>query len=196
MKGSCDTAVRASTHRRPAGCHPHSDPSPGCCCAPGCDQGKCSSFNFTRNIVYLGKGKETYVGTTWSGGLDNFTFDDNVYFTVGANATCTGMFNEGAGEPQDFATWKKRGKDAHSVSANPLFSTPFPVDSGVPENVNLKPASPAILNFGFEPIDISRVGPRRQGGRGSIASMAVPAELLEAGHVVSTKEAFSPSETL
>jgi len=109
------------------------------------------------------------------------------------NATCTGMFNEGAGEPQDFATWKKRGKDAHSVSADPLFSSPFPVRSGVPENVNLKPASPAILNFGFEPIDISSVGPREQGGRGgrgSFTPMAVPAELLEAGHIVSPKEHY------
>ena len=53
MKDHCDASIRASTHKRdPATCHPDTAPKVGCCCYPGCDQGKCSSFTFERNIVY------------------------------------------------------------------------------------------------------------------------------------------------
>ena len=134
--------------------------------------------------MYLGaaeaQAKRTYVGTTWSGGLDNFTFDDNLYFTIGGNATCSGMFNEGTGQPQDFSEWKKRGKDAHSASADPLFASPFPRRGGVPKSIALKPSSPAIKLFGFEPIDMSTVGPRSRLYE-EAAAARVPAALTDAG---------------
>jgi len=41
MPGKCDSAIRASTHHRdPATCSPDTAPTAGCCCYPGCDQGK------------------------------------------------------------------------------------------------------------------------------------------------------------
>jgi len=217
MKGSCDTAIRASTHKIPNGCHPHVNPMPGCCCAPGCDQGKCSSFNFTRNIVFLPathathaaqavqqqpseqqqqqqpqqQPPQTFVGGTWSGGLDNFTFLDNVYFTIGGDPTCPGMFNEGTGSPQNLSQWQHRGKDVNSDIADPQFVSPFPGASGVPQNVDLKTASPAVVKYGFQPIDLSRVGPHREvaggNGRGNVVGAVVPpAELRRKGYVTTT----------
>ncbi len=76
-------------------------------------------------------------------------WDDNVYFREG-------------GEPVTFLSgkkytldqWKARGMDKHSVIADPMFVDP---SHG---NFDLKPDSPA-LKLGFQPIDISTVGPRK-----------------------------------
>ena len=49
---TCDGAIRASTHvRNVSTCSPDSSPHTGCCCHPGCDQGKCSSWNFARSAL-------------------------------------------------------------------------------------------------------------------------------------------------
>lgn len=80
MKGVCDSAIRASTHFRDQNSCPHPDSAPktGCCCYPGCDQGKCSSFTFSTNIVFV-NGSSTFVAKSAPGpGLNNMTFDDNV----------------------------------------------------------------------------------------------------------------------
>ena len=158
MAGHCDAAIRASTHgRNLAKCaDPTTSPDdPDCCCHPGCDQGKCSSFLFERNIVYAPKGANTsFVGTTWAGGLTNFSFNSNVYFFDGAppgqklfNFTDAQKFNE------NFTEWQNHGKDAHSLVADPKFV------SGAP-TFALDPASPAVVAEGFVPIDLSSVGPR------------------------------------
>ena len=70
MPGHCDASIRASTHGRdPATCHPDTQPKTGCCCYPGCDQGKCSSFKFERNIVYQPPtATGIFVGTTFAEG--------------------------------------------------------------------------------------------------------------------------------
>ena len=83
MDGHCDAAVRASTHRRDvASCSPDASVR-GCCCYPGCDQGKCSSFRFERNIVFLpASSNSSFVGATWARGLDNFTFANNTYYSA------------------------------------------------------------------------------------------------------------------
>ena len=89
MPGACDAAVRASTHHRDVDtCHPNTDPThanatSNCCCAPGCDQGKCASFHFTNNIVLLPKtSNSSFLVASWlEHGFDNMTFDKNVYFS-------------------------------------------------------------------------------------------------------------------
>jgi hypothetical protein len=67
---------------------------------------------------------------------------------------------QAAGKPFDFAgksfaDWQKAGYDVHSLVADPLFVAPDKF------NFTLKPASPA-LKLGFQPIDLSAVGPRRR----------------------------------
>jgi hypothetical protein len=49
---------------------------------------------------------------------------------------------------------EKRGQDKHSLIADPLLADPEHGD------FSLKPDSPA-LKLGFQPIDLSRVGPRK-----------------------------------
>ena len=51
--------------------------------------------------------------------------------------------------------WHKKGKDTHSVYADPMFVNPEQYD------FTLKPGSPA-LKMGFKNIDISEVGPRNK----------------------------------
>jgi hypothetical protein len=60
-----------------------------------------------------------------------------------------------AGESWD--TWRKRGKDRNSSYVDPLFVDP---DGG---DFRLRPGSPATES-GFQPIDVSRVGPRIKPG--------------------------------
>lgn len=78
-----------------------------------------------------------------------FEADYNLYFnpTQPADSLRFGANN--------LAEWQKRGKDAHSLYADPLF-----VDVET-ENFALKPNSPAF-RLGFKPIDLSAVGPRKQ----------------------------------
>jgi len=99
------------------------------------------SFVFERNIVYFDNGK--LLGTTWKN--SKFRFDNNLYWDT-------------SGTPLDFAEkswseWQQSGQDIHSLVADPLF-----VDAAN-HDFRLKPESPA-LKLGFEPIDLSDVGPR------------------------------------
>jgi parallel beta-helix repeat protein len=76
-----------------------------------------------------------------------FEYDWNVYY----NPTLT--VDEVSFDGHSFNEWKLRGKDAHSLYADPLFVDP---ENG---NFTLRPESPA-LSLGFNQIDISIVGPR------------------------------------
>jgi hypothetical protein len=56
-------------------CQPDSAPKTGCCCYPGCDQGKCSSFKFERNIVYQPQNATgIFVGTGFAGARTSTLF--------------------------------------------------------------------------------------------------------------------------
>ena len=57
----------------------------------------------------------------------------------------------------NWAEWRKRGKNAHSKYADPLFVAP---EQG---NFTLKPGLSALM-LGFQPIDISQTGPRLKPG--------------------------------
>ena len=177
MPGFCDAAVRMSTHVRDiATCHPHTTPSVECCCAPGCDQGKCSSLAFERNIVFLpAESVSTIIGATWAHGLDNATFRDNVYFRVGSgpearlfNTTAfpqasfggsgggvsmrpaEGLVDAHGVDGESFTSWQQ-SKDQGSAFSDPLITSnvTFALASG----------SPALAR-GFVPIDVSSIGPR------------------------------------
>jgi len=103
------------------------------------------SFTFEHNIVYHKEGQ--LLSKKWQD--DKFKLDYNVYF----NAASKPVTFPGA---LGLADWQKRGFDAHSLVADPLFVDP---DKG---NFALKPDSPA-LSLGFQPIDMSGVGPRKTG---------------------------------
>ena len=101
------------------------------------------SFTFERNIVCFDRGR--LLGSNWSG--DQFKMDRNVYWDV-------------RGEPVRFAgksweQWREAGHDTGSVLADPLFVNPAKYD------FTLRPDSPA-LKLGFQPIDLSGVGPRAE----------------------------------
>ena len=57
----------------------------------------------------------------------------------------------------NWSEWHQRGKDKHSLYADPLFVAPEQGD------FTLKPGSPALA-LGFQPIDLSQVGPRIRPG--------------------------------
>eukprot|EP01050_Picozoa_sp_SAG11_P012177 SAG11_NODE_1338_length_5170_cov_4.262473_2_plen_748_part_00 len=169
MPDHCDGSIRASTHRRdPSSCSPDTAPHAGCCCYPGCDQGKCSSFHFERNIVYqpaTASNLSSFVDTTFAEGLDNFTFTKNLYWSGSAANSGRPLFNDtGGGHRETFAAWQAHGKDVSSIVADPEFVAE--VGAAGPTSFALKPISPAITKLGFQPIDISDIGPRPAAGRG------------------------------
>jgi len=102
------------------------------------------------------------VSSTWEHGLDNFTFDRNVYFAEGGGVSAgSPLFNySDSSDGKSFAQWQAGGKDADSVFADPLFADP------AHGNFSLAPSSPALSVAGFEPIDTSTVGPRGGVGAG------------------------------
>lgn len=79
--------------------------------------------------------------------------DWNIFFnpTHGPEAALIGKSN--------FAEWQKRGKDRHSLWADPRFVNADARD------FRLRPDSPAF-GLGFEEFDLSRVGPRTPAGPG------------------------------
>jgi parallel beta-helix repeat protein len=91
---------------------------------------------FERNIVYWTEGK--LLSGDWGG--DKFRWEKNLFWNP----------NGTKGLPEK---WKEQGLDKESVIADPLFVAPEKGD------FTLKPDSPA-LKLGFQPIDVSKVGPR------------------------------------
>jgi hypothetical protein len=120
------------------------------------------SVFFEDNIVYWKEG--VLLDNNWkdkpyafyfhpknSGGTrettSTFDMDWNVYY----NPTLT--LDEVEFNGMSWAKWRETGKDRHSVYADPLFVDPDNHD------FRLKPDSPALA-MGFEPIDVTAVGPR------------------------------------
>jgi parallel beta-helix repeat protein len=99
-----------------------------------------SSFTFEHNIVYWDEGE--LLDGTWAD--NNYRFDHNLYYHVGGLPI---EFSEWA-----FQDWQRRGQDAHSLVANPLFYDP---QHG---GFSLEPGSSAA-KVGFKAINLSRLGP-------------------------------------
>lgn len=99
-------------------------------------------YSFQRNIVYYPRGQAV---ARWDSRSRNCFFDRNLYWTP-------------SGEPvrfggQSWARWQAAGKDHNGLIADPLFVDPEHGD------FTLRPGSPAA-QIGFEPWDLSAVGPR------------------------------------
>jgi hypothetical protein len=108
------------------------------------------SFIFQTNIVYFDAG--ILLGDNWSG--DQYRINWNVYFDARPGANPDQMRFAGAPLEQ----WRARGHDVDSVIADPLFVVPAQND------FHLRTGSPA-LKLGFQPLDLSNVGPRSGLGR-------------------------------
>jgi len=103
------------------------------------------SFSFSNNIVLFDHG--VLLGSTWKN--DQFILDRNLYWDLRPAATPESMRFVKA----SLEGWRARGHDQASLIADPLFVAPQKDD------FRLKPGSPALKN-GFNPIDLSHVGPR------------------------------------
>jgi hypothetical protein len=104
------------------------------------------SFTFERNIVYFDQGR--LLGSNWTG--DQFVMKNNLYFdTRSRDIRFAG---------RSFTEWQAAGKDAGSVIADPIFVNAGNFD------FRLRSGSPA-LEMGFQPIDMSTVGPRVPAGQ-------------------------------
>lgn len=98
------------------------------------------SLNVQRNIFYFTNGLG-FAGN-W---LDKkYRFDYNTYWAVGADDF---VFPFGA-----FANWQAEGFDTHGRLLDPQFADPEAFDFSLP------PTSPAVVQTGFAPIDVSGVG--------------------------------------
>lgn len=101
------------------------------------------SFSFVTNIVYFDFG--VLLGGSWSN--DQFKMDWNTYFDARPGAKPLKFLDA------SFEQWRGRGHDGHSINADPLFVAPREFD------FRLRPKSP-VFKEGFQPIDMSKVGPR------------------------------------
>jgi len=107
-----------------------------------------NAFTMDNNIVYFDQG--TLLGSNWADG--KFTMRHNFYHDArGGEIRFAG---------RSFEEWQAAGQDQGSMIVDPLF-----VDA---ENFDfrLRPDSPA-LKGGFQPIDMSTVGPRVPSGADS-----------------------------
>jgi hypothetical protein len=112
---------------------------------------KHENVRFLRNIVYCTQKSGHLFSVAGENSLP-VESDYNVMFsTVGC--VLNDPIIQGLAGVQSFADWRKRGLDAHSITADPLF-----VDLAN-NDYSLKPESPAF-KVGFKPIDISQVGLR------------------------------------
>ncbi|MCS7222703.1 MAG: right-handed parallel beta-helix repeat-containing protein [Anaerolineae bacterium] len=99
-------------------------------------------FQFERNIV-LGRSEQWLAGE-----VDfNFVFDHNLYWREDEGPIRFGHLT--------WDEWRARGMDEHSILADPKFRDPKHGD------FYLQPGSPAE-QIGFQPFDLSSVGPRIQ----------------------------------
>jgi parallel beta helix pectate lyase-like protein len=105
-------------------------------------------YSFRRNIVYFSEGR---VVGSWNPNNRNCAYDRNLYWNASAKPLMFG--DKGLG----FAEWQAAGKDLNSIIADPLFLDPEHGD------FRLRPGSPAA-QIGFEPWDMSSVGPRSSSG--------------------------------
>jgi hypothetical protein len=99
---------------------------------------------YATRVTVLGK-------TTFQQTTNTFDCDWNLYFNP------TQKLDEVKFNGDTWTEWRQRGKDAHSLYADPLFVAPEQGD------FTIKPESPAF-SLGFQAIDLSQVGPRFKTG--------------------------------
>jgi hypothetical protein len=147
---------------------------------PGNGEQSISSLAFIRNILLLTTANATApFQTLASQGLLNCSFDLNTYFSLSVGPA---MLQFPPSEsPTSFAQWQAGGEDGLSVTADPLFADPFSGNFTLLVgvllflylqvstlyqialffffNATFQPGSPSLA-LGFQPIDVSSVGPR------------------------------------
>lgn len=97
------------------------------------------SLSFTRNIIYTDRG--TLLSSNWH--KFNLLTDNNIYWDT---RTKDIKFAD-----QDFSTWKKSGKDIHSIITDPMFTDPAKFDFSFRR-------TSAIRKTGFVPFDWTKAG--------------------------------------
>lgn len=169
--GQCDeAAIRSSQHMDCWSPKPPTTPDYGCN----------SSFAFRGNIILLGAedvgggvvNKTTTLHKTFVAydrpsldGLTNMTYGANVYWSNALADPSTQLIFGNNYEPLNFSSWQERHPtDATSVIADPRFA------DAAGRNFTLLPGSPALA-LGFQPIDMSNVGPRAPFRRAPAASV-------------------------
>ncbi len=107
------------------------------------------SFWLTRNVVVWNHGD--LLGSDWSGTTNHFQLDANLFWDtrLGTDAAAYKF------QKKSWDAWRAQGQDPHSLIADPLLR-----DIQRPE-LGLLPSSPAY-SLGFQPIDLSTVGPRKE----------------------------------
>jgi hypothetical protein len=116
-----------------------------------------NSFLFERNLVCM-KPDQRIIRSPWRD--TEVIVDKNLYWVMGGGPVLFGTMN--------WEAWQARGMDRASFVADPLFEDPEHFD------FRLKPGSPAS-KIGFEPFDLSGVGPRT--GRGAAKTGRPPLHL-------------------
>jgi len=111
------------------------------------DRGGTGGFELTcrRNLVQYKEGKAVGDYGREHCGRDVCVFDHNLYWNTSGTPVLFGK--------KTFSEWQTAGQDMKSLIADPLFVDPEKGD------FRLRPDSPAA-RIGFEPWDLSRVGPR------------------------------------
>jgi hypothetical protein len=124
-----------------------------------------AAFTFERNIV-LTDGQPIFIGGyacdfAVRDGVRNVFSDLNLFWDIsGQPVVMTGPRQSGRAQPVpslSLAQWQARGYDLHSLVADPCFKDAAGGD------FTLAPDSPALA-LGFQPIDLSDVGPREGSG--------------------------------
>jgi len=116
------------------------------------ERGGIGGFELTcrRNLVYYKEGKAVGDYGRRRCGRDVCAFDDNLYWNASGRPDLFG--------DKTLAQWQATGQDKNSITADPLFMDPEKGD------FRLRPGSPAA-RIGFEPWDLSAVGPRPRAAR-------------------------------
>jgi len=116
------------------------------------DRGGIGGFELAcrRNIVYYQDGKAVGGYGSRRIGRDVCAFDRNLYWNASGRPVLFG--------DKTLAEWRAAGQDKESIVANPLFVAPEKGD------FRLRQGSPAA-KIGFEPWDLSAVGPRPRTAR-------------------------------
>jgi hypothetical protein len=102
-------------------------------------------LTFSRNLVFYEEGQAIGGGGIDNSGTNVCVFNANIYWNASGLPVLFGN--------QSFAEWQARGQDTSSLVTDPLFVDPAQGD------FRLRPGSPA-QKIGFEPWDLTKVGPR------------------------------------